>query len=88
MIRVRQRIIGIEPGTAKDGTPKCVLKLDRTLVRVIPRTMRAFQGWRYLESADAPVDLGEISKGAAEMPAKMADELRSLGLCEQGRNDG
>jgi hypothetical protein len=80
VVRVRQRIIGIEPGTAKDGTPKCVLKLHRELVRVVPRTMRAFQGWRYLEGADAPPDLGAISKGAAEMPAKMADELRSLGL--------
>lgn len=80
VIRVRQRIIAIKPGTTKDGTPKCVLQLDRKLVRVVPRSMRAFQGWRYLAAADAPPDLGTLGKGAVEMPAKMADELRNLGL--------
>jgi len=41
---------------------------------------RAFQGWRYLEAADAPRDLGELGKGAADMPPKMLEELRELGL--------
>jgi hypothetical protein len=80
VIRVRQRIVAINPGFMKDGEPKCELRLDTKLVPVVPRAMRAFQGWRYLEAADAPRDLGSLGKGAVNMPPRMAEELRSLGL--------
>lgn len=80
VIRVRQRIIAINPGFLKDGEPKCELRLDAKLVQVVPRAMRAFQGWRYLEAADAPRDLEALGRGAANMPPRMAEELRSLGL--------
>ncbi|HEX6980530.1 MAG TPA: DUF1489 domain-containing protein [Alphaproteobacteria bacterium] len=80
MIRVRQRIIAINPGYIHEGESKCELRLDPKLVRVVPRAMRAFQGWRYLEAADAPPDLATLGKGAADMPPQMAEELRSLGL--------
>jgi hypothetical protein len=80
VIRVRQRIIGVNPGYVHEGESKCELRLDPRLVRVVPRAMRAFQGWRYLEAVDAPVDLAELGAGAAEMPPGMAEELRSLGL--------
>lgn len=79
VIRVRQRIAGID-SIVWDGEPHCKLVLDRKLVRVTPRPMRAFQGWRYLEAADAPPDLQALGKGAADMPAKMVEELRELGL--------
>lgn len=79
VIRVRQRIIGVEP-IVHEGEPHCKLVLDRKLVRVMPRAMRAFQGWRYLEASSAPKDLGEAGKGAADMPPKMVEELRELGL--------
>ncbi len=79
-IRVRQRIIAINPGYMHEGEPKCELRLDPKLVRVVPRPMRAFQGWRYLEAADAPPDLDTLGKGAADMPPQMAEELRALGL--------
>jgi len=79
VIRVRQLIKKIEP-FVRDGQPRTKLVLDRKLVRVAPRQMRAFQGWRYLEAADAPRDLGELGKGAADMPPKMLEELRELGL--------
>jgi hypothetical protein len=80
VIRVRQRIIAINPGFMKDGESKCELRLDTRLVPVVPRQMRAFQGWRYLDAAQAPADLDSLGKAAARMPPKMAEELRSLGL--------
>jgi len=80
VIRVRQRIIAINPGFMKDGESKCELRLDTKLVPVVPRQMRAFQGWRYLDAADAPRDLDSLGKGAAKLPPRMAEELRSLGL--------
>ena len=79
VIRVRQRIVGVE-SVVHEGEPHCKLVLDRKLVRVMPRAMRAFQGWRYLEASSAPKDLGEVGKGAADMPPKMVEELRELGL--------
>jgi len=40
---------------------------------------RPFQGWRYLEAKDAPPDW-KGAEGSAELPRKMVEELRSLGL--------
>jgi hypothetical protein len=47
-------------------------------VRPVPR--RAFQGWRYLEAADAPPDLGKAGKELASLPPKMRRDLADLGL--------
>jgi hypothetical protein len=79
VIRVRQRIIDVKP-VVHEGEPRCKLVLHRKLVRVMPRPMRAFQGWRYLEATSAPPDLDQLGKGAANMPPKMVEELRELGL--------
>jgi hypothetical protein len=56
--------------------------LDRELVptRVHPR--RAFQGWRYLEAADAPGDAGGLVAAADDMPPGMREELRELRLID------
>ena len=77
-IRVRQRIVGFERREDEEGV-WCSIMLGRRLVRVHPRAHRAFQGWRYLETKDAPPDLakGEV---ADELPEKLASELRALGL--------
>jgi hypothetical protein len=79
VIRVRQKIKAVD-SFVRDGQPHCKLVLDRKIIRVQPRPMRAFQGWRYLEAANAPRDLGELGKGAVEMPPKMLEELQELGL--------
>jgi len=79
-ILVRQRITKIEPATGNDGTPRCAIHLDRKLVRVRPRRSRPFQGWRYLETDSAPVDLLHGAEAGSEPPPEMADELRELGL--------
>lgn len=66
-IIVRQRLIGFEAATDKDGKAMCRIHLDPKLVRTQPRRKRPFQGWRYLEPADAPPDLDGTS------PALSAD---------------
>jgi hypothetical protein len=66
-IIVRQRIIGFEPVTDKDGKGMCRIHLDPTLVRTQARRKRPFQGWRYLEPGDAPPDVDGTS------PALSAD---------------
>jgi len=77
---VRQRIIGIEPAHDPDGTRCCHLMLDPELVRTRPQPRRPHQGWRYLDPADAPPDVGAVADLENEPPPAMAAELRSLGL--------
>ena len=80
VIRCRQRIIAIGPGVNPRGEKRCEIRLDPRIVKVVPRGFRAFQGWRYFEPKDAPPDLSTLGGDVADMPAKMAEELRELGL--------
>ena len=81
VVQARQRLVDIREGTKDDGTPCATLVLDRALVPVRPMPRRAFQGWRYLTSDDAPADLaGGKGDGLAEMPPKLRRELVELGL--------
>jgi len=83
---VRQRILRLEDVEDEAGKPYCAIVYDPTVILTEPRPRRAFQGWRYLEAADAPPDLpdqkGALRRAAdaAEMPEEMARELRVLGL--------
>jgi hypothetical protein len=79
-ILVRQRILAIKPDQRGDGLPCTAFHLDPNLVRVVPRRVRAFQGWRYLNAAEAPPDLQRSAKGLRDMPEELAAELRALGL--------
>ena len=79
-ITCRERILAIRPFTDKDGIGRCRVVLDGKLVLVEPRPRSAFQGWRYLEAAEAPRDLARAAPGAAKMPEQMRRELRELGL--------
>ena len=75
----RQKLLELRP-LQRDGVSRCGLVYDKELVRVSPRPHRAFQGWRYLASKDAPRDLDKAAKGAAAMPETLRRELRELGL--------
>jgi hypothetical protein len=79
-VMCRQRIRAVRPFRDKDGVGRCGLVLEPKVVLVTPRPYRAFQGWRYLASADAPPDLDRAAPGAAAMPEKLRRELRELGL--------
>jgi hypothetical protein len=80
IISVRQRVLAVERATARDGTPSTALVLDPELIRVEPRPMRAFQGWRYLDPKEAPPDLGANSGGSETMPEELRRKLAALGL--------
>jgi hypothetical protein len=72
----RQAVVGIE--TIGEGPlARCEIELSPAVVRVLPTPKRAFQGWRYLESAQAPPDLRDVSD--ADLPPELARELRALG---------
>jgi hypothetical protein len=77
-IAVRQRLLELRP-TTKNGVPHCALVYEPTLVHVIPRHCRPFQGWRYLAAEDVPRDLRSV-KGARHLSPKLRAELAALGL--------
>jgi hypothetical protein len=79
-IMCRERLLAVRPFVDRDGIGRCRLVLDPKVILVEPRPFRAFQGWRYLETKDAPRDLDRAAPGARDMPENMRRELRQLGL--------
>lgn len=78
---LRQRIAGLEAVIdSVSGTPACRIVLEARLVAVAPWPRRPFQGWRYLEAAEAPPDLALTETGAADGHA-LDLALSKLGLC-------
>lgn len=83
VMQVRQRLVDLREGKKDDGSACCLLILDPELVPVRPVPRRPFQGWRYLDPADAPADWGAAGGAAddiARMPPAMRRELAALGL--------
>jgi hypothetical protein len=79
-IAARQALLDIRPFADGDGIGRCHLILDQTIVPVMPRPCRPFQGWRYLTAADAPPDIGRSGDDVGVMPEGLRRELRDLGL--------
>jgi hypothetical protein len=79
-VTCRERILDVRPFTDRDGIGRCRLVLDGKLTLVEPRPFRAFQGWRYYATKDAPRDLSRAGRGLAKLPEDMRRELRDLGL--------
>ena len=50
------------------------------LIEVRPQPCRAHQGWRYLDDAKAPADLGAEIGGGDVLPGELVSELAKLGL--------
>jgi hypothetical protein len=79
MILCRQPIKDFVPVTGADGKDRCRIDFMPEIVLVRPTPRRAFQGWRYLEAADAPRDLRK-GEQPDDMSEDMRRELASLGL--------
>jgi hypothetical protein len=81
-VQVRQRVIDLRPDVKDDGTACCGIVLDAELVATRPHPRRAFQGWRYLDPADAPRDAKGLADGPDEIPRAMCEDLRELRLID------
>ncbi|MBV9532175.1 MAG: DUF1489 domain-containing protein [Bradyrhizobium sp.] len=80
-VAAREKILGIEPFRDREGIARCRLVMQPRVIAVSPRSMRPFQGWRYLSESGAPPDLNRSAASAlATMPEPMRRELRELGL--------
>ena len=78
-ILVRQEIVDLKPVVGADGIGRCAFLMKPPLISTQPFPRKAFQGWRYLPSDDAPPDLakGQNKKGPAP---ELQIELAALGL--------
>ncbi|HEU0134580.1 MAG TPA: DUF1489 domain-containing protein [Allosphingosinicella sp.] len=76
-ITARQSIIGFAD---REEDRRTIIRLDPLLVPVRALPRRAHQGWRYLEPADAPLDLDGDDSGLAEMPPELSARLAALAL--------
>ena len=65
-----------------DGVARCALVLDPDLHPTQPKAQRAFQGWRYLDAAKAPIDapLGACGEDSQALSDDLARALDHLGL--------
>lgn len=77
------RIVGRSPilGFEETGTGRYWVRLSPRLIPVRSMPKRAHQGWRYLEDADAPPDVGDGEVDSLDaMPPALLNELSKLGL--------
>ncbi len=78
VMSARQNIIDLADVQRADGQVVCGLVLSPDLVATVPTKMRIFQGWRYLETEDAPADMNDPVDES--MPPALVVELRELGV--------
>ncbi|CAN7329501.1 DUF1489 family protein [Rhizobium sp. LjRoot254] len=76
----RQPLLDLVEFTDVDGIGRCKLILGPQVIETMPQPKRPFQGWRYLETKDAPRDLFEAGQSEKDMPAELKRELAELGL--------
>ena len=72
----RQAVLDITT-TGEGRTSQCLITLSNEVIRTVPQARRPFQGWRYLEPKDAPVDLSTMDAG--DLPEDLAKQLREMG---------
>jgi len=79
---IKHQLIARSPitgfGEAEGGKVAILLDPHLVLVRAVPK--RAHQGWRYLEAADAPVDLIGDAADIDQMPPALMSKLAALSL--------
>ncbi|PCH96864.1 MAG: lysophospholipase [Rhodobacteraceae bacterium] len=79
-VQARQEFIGFEEIIGEDGIRRCGFMLSPDLIETIPTPRRPFQGWRYLTSENAPVDVPKSRTNDDILPDDMQTELSHLGL--------
>nr|WP_255553727.1 DUF1489 domain-containing protein [Maritimibacter sp. DP1N21-5] len=80
LILARQPIVRFDEVIGEDGIRRCGLVLGREVVLTSPAPRRPFQGWRYLDPADAPRDLPRGRKSETPLPRDLEIALSEIGI--------
>ncbi|WP_340110574.1 DUF1489 domain-containing protein [Pikeienuella sp. HZG-20] len=76
----RQKLISLQEVIGDDGIRRCAIVMNREIIRTRPSPRRPFQGWRYLEPADAPADEGPLGADAEDLPEELRRALAEIGV--------
>ncbi len=79
-IQARQTIVALDEVIGDDGIRRCGIRMTPDLIRTQIAPRRAFQGWRYLTTTDAPPDLPQKRLGDTDLPPELAAALADIGL--------
>ena len=74
-LAARQTILGF---AARESDRRTIISLSPELVPVRASPKRAHQGWRYLNSEDAPPDFSGGEDGLDTLPPELAGKLSAL----------
>ena len=80
VIQARQKILRLDEYDRGDGIRRCALVFDPDLIHTAPVLKRPFQGWRYLDPADAPPDLSRRSRNEDALPPQLSAALADIGV--------
>ncbi|MBZ0128223.1 MAG: DUF1489 domain-containing protein [Rhodobacteraceae bacterium] len=79
-VLARQQIVALEPREGADGITRCAIVMQDAIIRTQAVPRRPFQGWRYLNAADAPPDLALNRAEDDDLPLEMRLALADIGL--------
>ncbi|MCQ0093555.1 DUF1489 family protein [Roseovarius sp. M141] len=79
-LQCRQRILRLDEVIGQDGVRRCAIVLDPQIVRTATAQKRPFQGWRYLQGIDAPVDLSGTRDDEDSLPPGLSAALADIGV--------
>ena len=80
LILARQEILDFEEVTGSDQIKRCGIILSEKIIKTLPTPKKAFQGWRYLSSDQAPPDKSALLNSEEELPYSLQQELLKLGV--------
>ena len=79
-IQCRQKVLRLDEVIGSDGIRRCAIVLDPKLIRTQSSLKRPFQGWRYLQVEDAPMDLPEGRENEETLPLELNQALAEIGV--------
>ena len=80
LIQCRQRILRLDEVVGQDGIRRCGIVLEPQVHPTQTAPKRPFQGWRYLEPADAPPDLPQTRENEDPLPPELNRALAEIGV--------
>jgi hypothetical protein len=80
VVLCRQRLIALEEVRGQDGILRCAMHLDAEIARTEAAPRRPFQGWRYLDAAEAPRDLRKGTGPEMALPPSLMAALAEIGV--------
>ncbi len=80
VIQARQTVLRLEEVIGNDQIRRCAIVMAPEIIRTEAAIRRPFQGWRYLEPADAPRDLKKGQSASAAIPPELATALAEIGV--------